>query len=160
MIPPAFCVHRTSDRARIRIPSRKGDGPFFASLKDKLSSYSPVQGAEVNPQTGSLLLHYSGDLGEIASYAENQRLFRLSSLQPGRVALATSVVKAYRNVDNQVKAATRNELDLPRIAFLSLAGAGIYQIARGNLTAIPWYTAFWYALNVFLKAKDKEEPME
>jgi hypothetical protein len=119
-----------------------------------------VQRVEVNPQTGSLLLHYSGDLGEIVSYAETQRLFRLSSLQPRPAALTTSVVKAYQNVDDQVKTLTSSELDLPRIAFLALVGAGIYQIARGNLTAIPWYTAFWYGLNVFLKARDKEEPMD
>jgi hypothetical protein len=51
-------------------------------------------------------------------------------------------------------------VNLGAMAFLILLGAAIYQIARGNLTAIPWYTAFWYALNIFLKSKPSETGME
>ena len=47
---------------------------------------------------------------------------------------------------------TGDEIDIEGLAFLLLLGAGIYQISVGNLTALPWYAAFWYAFNIFLKS--------
>ena len=48
-------------------------------------------------------------------------------------------------------------MDLGTASFGALLIMGIYQISRGNFMAPAWYTAFWYALNIFLKSKPKEK---
>jgi hypothetical protein len=44
---------------------------------------------------------------------------------------------------------TGGELDIPSVFFAALLISGIYQIARGNMAAPAWYTAFWYAFGIF-----------
>lgn len=55
-------------------------------------------------------------------------------------------------MSGRVEKATGGTMGISEVAFLALFGAGVMQIGRGNFTAIPWYTAFWYALNIFLKS--------
>jgi hypothetical protein len=62
------------------------------------------------------------------------------------------VKNVFGEIENKIEKVTGGSLDISEMAFLALLGAGIFQIGKGNLTAIPWYTAFWYALNIFLKS--------
>jgi hypothetical protein len=154
MIPFAHCVHRTATRIRIRIPSRKGDKSFFKALQEQLALCDQVTGSEVNPLTGGVLIYYAGDFKEIADYAEKRNIFRLSGTKRNATIMSATVT-TYKSLDNRLKKLTGGELDLPIAAFLALAGAGVYKIAQGKFAAPAWYTAFWYALNIFLKARDK-----
>jgi hypothetical protein len=42
-------------------------------------------------------------------------------------------------------------VDVEVIVFLLLVGFGIYDLLRGDLRRPAWYTAFWYASEVFNK---------
>ena len=59
----------------------------------------------------------------------------------------------FKQTDAKVLELSGGQLDIAGTAFLGLAGVGLYQIAKGNFAALPWYAAFWYALNIFLKAE-------
>lgn len=155
MLPAARCVHKMATRARLRIPSRKGDGVFFASVREQLCHCEQVSGVETNPRTGSVLVFYTGDFTRIAGYAEKQGIFRLTATKHNPDSLTHVTVTTYKNLDSRVRQLTGGELDLPAATYLALVGAGIYKIARGNFAAPAWYTAFWYALNIFLKARGK-----
>lgn len=155
MLPAAHCVHKLPTRARIRIPSRKDDGGFFASVKERLHRCEQVTGVEINAGTGSVLVFYTGDFSAITAYAEKQCIFRLAAKNHNPNTLTQVTLTTYKNLDARVKKLTGGELDLPGATYLALVGAGIYKIAKGNFTAPAWYTAFWYALNIFLKAKGK-----
>ncbi|HET6421436.1 MAG TPA: hypothetical protein VFG19_14870 [Geobacteraceae bacterium] len=155
MLPIAQCVHRLPVRARIRIPSRKRDETFFSVLRERLSRCGQVTGVETNHLTGSALIFYSGDFASIARYAEKEGIFRLADKKHNPNSLTHATVDTYKRLDSQVKRLTGGEIDLPGATWLALVGAGVYQIARGNFTAPAWYTAFWYGLNIFLKAKGK-----
>lgn len=157
MLPEAHCVHQTTGRLRIRIPAGKGNKAFFAYLQEQLGRCRLVTAAAANPVTGSVLISHSGDVRAIAEYAEKNNLFRFvpGEKNPGGVAHAT--VATYKTLDAQIRKLSGGELDLPHTAFLTLVGAGIYQISRGKFGAPAWYTAFWYALNIFLKAQAKKE---
>ncbi len=50
---------------------------------------------------------------------------------------------------------TGGGLYLPGATFVALVGAGVYKIAQGKFAAPAWYMAFWYALNIFLRAREK-----
>jgi hypothetical protein len=107
-----------------------------------------------------VLISYSGELPELAEFAEKNRLFQVNpdTQIPGSVAQAT--ITSFKTLDEQIQKLSGGELDLPHTAFLTLVGVGIYQIARGKFGAPAWHVAFWYALNIFLKTqkKVKREP--
>ena len=71
--------------------------------------------------------------------------------------LHDSIAAGFASMDDRVKTLTGSGFDLSGLAFLALMGAGIYQIARGNFGAIPWYGAFWYALGIFSKSGGKSD---
>jgi len=152
MIPEAVLSHTSSGRSRIKVPSRKRDTSFFSALQDHFAHFEGVGQVEANALTGSVLFLHSVDLGKIAAFAEEQSLFRLRIIKSGTTALSGNIVKTFRDLDKGMKKFTGNELDVPGVAFVTLLGLGIYEIGSGNFAAPAWYTAFWYALNVFLKS--------
>jgi hypothetical protein len=155
MLPTAQCVHKLPARARIRIPSRKGDGFYFSALRERLHRCEQVTGVETNDRTGGALIFYTGDFAAIAGYAEKEGIFRLAAKNNNPGSLTHVTVATYKRLDSRVKSLTGGGLDLPSATWVALVGAGVYKIARGNFVAPAWYTAFWYALNIFLKAKGK-----
>ena len=69
--------------------------------------------------------------------------------------LAESLGLTDQSTNDKIKKLTGGDMDIAGIAFVTLLGLGIYQISRGNFIAPAWYTAFWYAMNIFLNSKNK-----
>jgi hypothetical protein len=149
----AILSHQSPGRLRLRIPSKKGDGLFFQSLKDQLSTLSGVERIDVNPITGSILLIHSIDAEKIAQFARGKGLFEIQSGSENASSLHREVTKAFNILDGRALGFTEGGINLGALASLALIAAGTYQIFRGNFAAIPWYTAYWYGLNLFLKSK-------
>lgn len=147
--------HAITGRMRVKIPSKRMDSSYFASLKDQLTKKEEIIQVETNPMTGSLLIHHRLDSQTISDYAESAGLFMVAMQNPKTTPLSQKVTGAFKDFDKNVKGFTGGELDIPGIAFIVLTGLGVFQISRGNFAAPAWYTAFWYALNIFLKANDK-----
>jgi hypothetical protein len=154
MLPIAHISHQTAGRLRIRIPSKKGDSTYFNALKEHFSSLEGIRDLQFNPTTGSLLILHSLDTQAVTQHATARNLFSLSGTTSSSDGLHPRVTETFQGLNNQVKALTSGEMNIGSLAFLALMGAGIYQIGKGNFTAIPWYTAFWYALNIFLKSQN------
>jgi hypothetical protein len=154
MLPVAHISHHARGRLRIRIPSKKGDTSYFKALKEHFSGLEGIRALEVNPTTGSLLIAHTLDRQAIEQYATEKTLFSLTGAHSSRAGLHPKVSETFHGLNNQMKAFTSGEINIGGMAFLALMGAGIYQIGKGNFTAIPWYTAFWYALNIFLKSQN------
>ena len=153
MLPDAHISHLTSQRMRIKIPSKKGDAAYFSSLKDQFSKYQEIERLEVNVMTGSVLFVHNLNEKEIAKYARNNNIFILKKLNHSSSRISKSITEYFKDIDKKVMGITGGEMDMGTLAFLSLLGTGIYQIGRGNFMAVPWYTAFWYALNICLKSQ-------
>jgi len=149
----AILSHQSPGRLRLRIPSKKGDELFFQSLKDQLSSLSGVERIDVNPATGSILLIHSIDAEKIAQFAQGKGLFKIQSGSANASSLHREVTKAFNVLDGRALGFTGGGINLGALASLALITAGTYQMFRGNFAAIPWYTAYWYGLNLFLKSK-------
>ncbi len=151
MIPEAILSHATPGRFRVKVPGRKGDAAYFSALQDHFAQFEGVEQVHANALTGSLLFIHTADLKAIAAFAEGKALFKLKK-GPRTTALSANIVNAFSGFDKKVKKFTGNEVDVPGVAFVTLVGFGVYEIASGNFAAPAWYTAFWYALNVFLKS--------
>lgn len=160
MLPDAYIVHSTTERLRIKIPSKKGDEAYFSSLKTLFSTYPGIEKLEVNPLTGSVLFVQTGnppDRKVLAEYAQKNNLFRLGDLIPRSVNLSWTISNQLQELENRMRDFTRGTLDFPGLVFLGLVSAGLFQILRGNLAPIPWYTAFWYGFSVYEFFKFKKE---
>ncbi len=151
-VPSASVRHRMAGRLRVKIPARKGDPAYFTALAQAFSEFPGIRKVEVDPETGSALFLHSADTDAIVAHAEVKELFRIVESANRPVHVSVGVKANYKVLDERVKRYTGGEWDVPAIAFVSLLAAGAYQIARGNFAAPAWYTAFWYALNIFLKA--------
>lgn len=153
-LPDAFLSHKIQGRVRLKIPSKKGDLLYFKNLKDQLLRFNGIERLEVNPVSGSILIHTS-DLEKIAEYARDKNIFALKNNRPRFTNIYFTVSKIFKDTDRKVRGITGGDMDIAGLAFISLLGLGIYQISRGNFAAPAWYTAFWYALNIFLKSGNK-----
>lgn len=158
-LPAAHIGHRTSERVRIRIPSRKGDEAYFSEVEKSLLKDGTVDGLDVNPGTASVLIKGSPTVLEnILSVGEKSALFKLEDPAPKVEPLSRKIARPFRDLGGAIDRLSGGELDLSGVVFLGLIGWGITQLARGNLVAPPWYTAFWYALGIFTKSLvDKTE---
>jgi hypothetical protein len=152
-LPVAVISHRLPTRLRFKLASRKGDGDFFTAVVKKLAGLENIERLEANPGTGSVLMVGKDlDPSDIAGFAEQNGLFTLNVLPAEAVPLSRRITEPIGRVSGSLNRLTGGEIDLAGLAFLALLGTGVYQIARGNLRAPPWYTAFWYALGVFTKS--------
>ena len=158
-LPAAHIGHRTSERVRIRIPSRKGDEAYFREVEELLLKGGIVKDLDVNARTGSVLMKGSRtDLENILSVAEKNALFILENPAPKVEPLSKKIATPVRDLGRSIDRISGGEIDLAGVVFLGLIGWGITQLARGNFVAPPWYVAFWYALGIFTKTLvDKSE---
>lgn len=152
-VPEAHVSHWTAERLRVKIPSKRGKLSYFLSLKERLSKCHCIEKFDVNVLTGSVLFTRKVDVEAIADYAETNNLFRLVRPNPYQTTLSRKISDAFKDLNRKVADSTRGDIDVADMAFLTLFGLGIFQISRGNFLAPAWYTAFWYALNIFLKAQ-------
>lgn len=160
MVPEAHVCHRVDRRMRIRIPEKKGDAGYFSMARGHLSRLSGVDACETNAITGSILLILTANEGEVADFALTNGLFRLESSPPGSPRLAHQVQRSVNELNSRINSFTGGGLDLAEIAFLSLMGVGIYQIALGEFLAPAWYTALWYAMNIHNKSLASKSVIE
>jgi hypothetical protein len=150
-----YLSHVSKGRPRLKIPSKKRDGAFFAQLQAVLSAIPGLDQVKVNPLSGSLLMVYTKLPDEMASFVKS-----LAGLTPTRNStgkpntIYQTITATFHQVNTRVQGFTMGELDIPTLSFIALLVVGIYQIRRKNFTAPAWYTAFWYALNIFLKLRN------
>lgn len=160
MTDEAIVCHQTRDRIRLRVPSRKGEPDYFARIQARLETMPGVIRVETSALTGSLLLLCPGSSPGVLESLRAGSLLALRESPRVRRPLATRTVESFREVDAWVERSTGGELDLPSLALVGLIVAGIAQILRGNFTAPAWYTAFWYAASIALKAVPKDEKQD
>jgi hypothetical protein len=146
--------HQSPGRLRIKFPEQKGEENFFNKLGKKLLSCPGVQKVEANPSTGSVLLLHESDSRSIVEFARGKKIFHVSEPKKGESPFHQNLISSFAGLNERVKSGMGGQIDLWGVISLLLIGAGIYQVARGNLVAIPWYTALYYGSNILLKSRD------
>jgi hypothetical protein len=166
-LPEAYAVHQSPGRMRLRIPERKRDAAFFLAVGERLAGLEGIEQLRVNPMTGGVLIAHSLPPEAISRFAEENGLFSLeANSQPAPRPTArggprrslTAIGRLFSRYDGRLRRLTGDQLDIPSLAVLGLGLAGLVQLVRGNVAGLSWYTAFWYALNIFLKAQPNGEP--
>lgn len=130
--PSASVAHHARGRLRLRIPARKGDTAYFTRLERELAAVAGVAYAEANPLTASVLLHFTGDVAELAAAAAVAGLFTLAPPPPAAEPLLDLVTNRVEQLEQAVLQASHSSVDLDTLLFVGLVGAGVVQVARGR----------------------------
>ena len=153
MLPVAYIRHKTANRLRLKISACKGDAEYFSGLEKKLAGWKKFDAVKANPGTGTLLLVIDDiDPEAIDQYAQKNSLFQLPADQRLVPRLVDQAVTPFRKLNHQIECGTGGELNLAEAAFIGLLVMGLYQVFRGRVGPLPWYSAFWYAFGIFSKS--------
>jgi len=160
MIPNAIIAHASVGRLRIKIPSQRGNLDALKSSGDQIAACPGILSIEVNPATGSMLLLHQTSVREIAEYARLKGLFSLQEQRDPKAPSANvrrNVGETFKRFDEQIQSLTDGEMDLRGFVGAGLVVAGTAQILTGNVGAIPWFTAYWYAFHMFSRTSEGEK---
>jgi hypothetical protein len=148
ILPSAHVKHRIPGRVRIKIQARRGDVAYFTQVRERLSDFAGIHSLETNPITSSLLIRHAVDLESVARFAEEQGVFRLTTLYPPTtVPIKYWINNNLRELDHGLRYISGEVIDLAGLIFLALFGLAIHQALEGNVMA-PAITLFWYALTL------------
>jgi hypothetical protein len=122
MIPVAYIEHQLPGRVRLRVPSRRGEVPFFEKVVRVLSKHPATRELTASPLTGSITLRYLEPLHPIVAAAADQRLFAISRLEP------------QRNVSEAKRASRlREDSGFTDGIAIGLSGLSLFQATQGNI---------------------------
>lgn len=148
---------------RIRVHGGPRNAKALQHLKDTISDLPAVTRTEVNPETGSLVVHYRHEKPkefeqELRRHGADMESFALDIGPAGEMwqeiekeanflaahsELARSIVEGTKRIDQGVKIATDNELDLKVLVPLGLAVFSFFFIGTDVATPL------WVSLGVF-----------
>jgi hypothetical protein len=83
----AHIVHHIPGRLRLKVPGAKGNAVFMDQVQAALGSVDGVRAIEVNPVTGSVLVHYDPEAFEnfhdnVHEHATRNNLFAVQAAKP------------------------------------------------------------------------------
>lgn len=144
--PRAHISHLIPGRVRLRIPERRRDEAYFATLKQRVHEWPGISAVHVNPRTASLLALFS-DAAAALAHAQNCDLFELTEAEPPRPAVPIGERARFRarSFDARLREVTGGLADTQSLVFAALFAAGAYQIIRRRNVGAPAVTLLWYA---------------
>jgi len=122
MVPVAYIEHQLPGRVRLRVPSRRGDVPFFEKIVRELSKHPATRELTAAPLTGSITLHYCEPLQPITAAAADQKLFETGRLEPQTDGSQSKQVSGLREGSG-----------LAGGIAAGLSGLGVFQVVQGNV---------------------------
>ena len=140
----AHRVHSIPGRTRFKIPERRGDYAFFHEISELLRKFASVQAVESNPLTGSLLLHYLGDLDSEPVQAALNALAEFVELELSAPPVARRLRAHALGADDAIQRFSGGAVDLSTLSALGLLALAGIQLLRGREPVIAVSLA-WYA---------------
>ena len=163
-------VHHIPGRLRVRLSQARRNPILLRELHDLVKGFGGVRQVEINPATGSILVHYdpetpeqintlirnrSGDngvdlmpdLGGVEDMAEN--IQKEAEFLAAHSELARNVVNTVKALNQEVRVATGNAVDLK---VLLPAGLAVWAFLKaGTEISTPlWVTLAIFSFNSFV----------
>ncbi len=167
MIRGARVVHQIPGRVRVRLPRAERNPRLLHELRGFIESLGGVRQVEINPVTGSILVHYQPesqdqihsllrqadmfesppeltDADELAATIEKEAEFLAAHSE-----LALGVVQACKALNREVRTATDNAVDLK---VLLPAGLAVWAFLKHGVEASTplWVTLAIFSVNSFI----------
>jgi hypothetical protein len=122
MVPVASIEHQLPGRVRLRVPSKRGDVPFFEKVVRELSKHPSLRELTTSSLTGSITLHYCEPLQPITATAAEQELFETGQSEPQKGGSKSKHVSRLPEASGLAGATAAG-----------LSGLGLFQVAQGNV---------------------------
>jgi hypothetical protein len=168
----AQVAHQSEGRMRIRIPSAKGDTNALEEIRNSLCSVAGVRKVKVNESLGTVTIHYDHrHHDELHKYLTTETpeqkvtltacpsLSDLSKVDEmltheveflaGHSHAAQALLKYVDKLDQGIKRATGNSVDLKVIAPLALAVGAFTELGVTAATPV-WLTLGLFSFNHFI----------
>lgn len=165
-------VHHVPGRLRLKLPRSKGDGGRMHRIQQSLAPLSGIRKVDVNPTTGSVLIHYDPRqrdriVERVREHARNQGLFSLevpdvspldefeqkveieAEFLSKRSRVAAWIVEAVGDLNDELRRATDNNLDLNVLVPLALGGYSLLH-RKKDLSTPLWVTLALSSFNSFV----------
>lgn len=169
---PARVAHHVRGRIRVQFPRAKGNRRFLQQVQEFLSPIDGVHRVEINPVTGSVVVHYDRshtDIHEkLAKHAEDAGMFSLAPPELSEVdvlaaniereaaflsqhsELARHTVDLVKQIDNEIKRATDNTVDLKVLLPFGLAVYAFLELGTADISTPLWVTLGIFSFNSFV----------
>jgi cation transport ATPase len=157
-------VHHIPGRLRIRLPKSRRSPRLYRELQDFVQGLGGVRHVEINPTTGSILVHYEpesheqvrsmvhsaatsdefqmppglGDADQLAETIEKEAEFLAAHSE-----LALHVVNSVKSLDRTVRQATDNTVDLKVLVPAAFAVWAFFSVG------VEVSTPLWVSLGIF-----------
>lgn len=145
-------------RARVAPDERSPEG--MERLRSQMSTHPGVHGVQVNPRTGSILVH--GEVGAQLEKAIREYLELLEEAGPENVPEAgvESAVLLVRNIDRRLRLSSGSRLSLRWLVPAAFVGLGVRQLLRDGPAVgnVPWFVLLWYGVDSFFKLYPHHAP--
>ncbi len=160
----ASVVHHIPGRLRVRLPKSHRDPNVLRGLQEFVRGLGGVQHVEVNPVTGSILVHYEPESAEqLRSLAEGEGDLQSFGIPPGlgeaddlaekitaeaeflaqHSETALHIVNSVRSLDVAIRKATDNAVDLKVLLPAALGVWAFFSIG------VEVSTPLWVSLGIF-----------
>jgi hypothetical protein len=177
-------AHQVPGRVRMKVPSGKGNPELLEQMKLTLVGIPGIEEVIINPDTGSLVLHYDTDhhdqfhghlthhtgghhqpaptneIDALANKIQQEAEFLAENSHTARV-----IVDFFKQLDGQIKTTSHNTIDLKIVLAFGIAGFTIAEVGANAATPV-WVTLAMFGLNHFIEAnthkadEDEEEDDE
>jgi len=147
-----YISHISQGRLRLKFPSAKGEENFFSSFLDNIKQAEYFKNIKVNPTTGSILIEHEKTAEEVIGILKDIPFVKIRRYEenPSK-KISQSLSKSFNHLNKIIKKISSGKVDLKSAILLFLLISAMYQIARGNLSSIPWYTALFYLHSLISK---------
>jgi hypothetical protein len=165
-------AHHLPGRLRVRIPAGARNTPVLDQIKASMASMPGVRRVDVNAPIGSMVVHYDAAQADdfietVKRHGLDTKLFELVDPEIGEVAEAVDAIQAeteelaahsatartlvqfVTGLNDQVKHATNNTLDLKVLVPLTLAGYSFLH-HRAKASTPLWITLGLFSFSAFV----------
>lgn len=164
---PISLEHAVPGRVRVKVPRVRSDARFAQELRQRFATIDGVRRIEINPITGSVILHYDDDqmapidfLHALADAfraafpgleARLEHWLREERQSTRRGPLANRITDFCATLDAGVERVAGEGINLRVLLPISFVVVGLGRMTLTKRTPVPnWYDFFWYAFNMFV----------
>ena len=163
MVRHAYVSHRSAGRVRFRIPGAKHDSDSLRRMAHATREMPGVRSAEYNPTTGSLLIKYTQDtVRDIRAFIDAISNAGIPLELVGAMTGAEEIVEMeeysqlaggisslFGGLDQAIKYATDNQLDLKILLPIGAAILGFSSLRSPSMSTPLWLTLMLFSFSSY-----------
>lgn len=163
MVRHAYVSHHSAGRVRLRIPSARHDAESLRRMAHATREVPGVRAAEYNPATGSLLIKYASDMvRDLGTFTDAISKAGIPLELVGALTgaeeivemretsqLASGVNSLFASLDQAIKYATDNQVDLKVLLPIGAAAVGLSLLRNPSISTPMWLTLALFSFSSY-----------